>query len=88
MSNVYKLVANQCFAIGFNWVCNFFVALISPILLDKSSSAAYFLFGGSTLLATAVSFFYMVETKGRSLNEIEQAFKNRTATGPKAVRLM
>ncbi|KAJ3577581.1 hypothetical protein NPX13_g2981 [Xylaria arbuscula] len=75
-------------AYGFNWVCNFFVALISPILLDKSSSAAYFLFGGSTALATVVSFLYMVETKGKSLDEIERAFKKQTLAGPKAARLM
>ncbi|KAI1361278.1 general substrate transporter [Xylaria arbuscula] len=75
-------------AYGFNWVCNFFVALISPILLDKSSSAAYFLFGGSTALATVVSFLYMVETKGKSLDEIERAFKKQAVAGPKSVRLM
>jgi hypothetical protein len=56
-------------------VCNFFVAFVCPILLEKSVSSAYFLFGGCTLLATIVSFFYMVETKGKSLVEIERAFK-------------
>ncbi|KAI0401973.1 general substrate transporter [Xylaria palmicola] len=73
---------------GCNWVCNFFVALISPILLDKSASAAYFLFGGSTALATVVSFFYMIETKGRSLDDIDRAFRKRTAASAGAARLM
>ncbi|KAJ5263146.1 hypothetical protein N7478_010751 [Penicillium angulare] len=62
---------------GANWVCNFFVAFICPILLDKSVPSAYFLFGGCTAAATIVSFFYMVETKGKSLAEIERAFKTR-----------
>ncbi|KAI1323175.1 general substrate transporter [Xylariaceae sp. FL0255] len=79
----------SCPVTGCNWVCNFFVALICPILLAKSASGAYFLFGGSTALATIVSFFYMIETKGKSLAEIEQAFKKRVpAAGtapPKAV---
>ncbi|KAI1823684.1 general substrate transporter [Xylaria intraflava] len=64
-------------AYGSNWVCNFFVAFVAPILLDKSASAVYFLFGGFTTVATIVTFFYMVETKGRSLDEIEQAFQKR-----------
>jgi MFS family permease len=61
-------------AYGANWVCNFFVAFICPILLARSACGAYFLFGGCTALATIVSFLYMVETKGRSLDEIERAF--------------
>ena len=61
-------------AYGANWLCNFFVAFISSILLAKSVSGVYFLFGGCTALATIVSFLYMVETKGRSLDEIERAF--------------
>ncbi|MCJ1434761.1 hypothetical protein MMC27_004131 [Xylographa pallens] len=61
----------------FNWCCNFFVAFVCPILLDKSVPSAYFLFGGCTALATLVSYFYMVETKGKSFNEIAKAF-NKT----------
>ncbi|KAI1180330.1 general substrate transporter [Nemania sp. FL0916] len=74
-------------AYGCNWVCNFFVALIAPILLDKSASAAYFLFGGSTALATVVSFFYMVETKGKSLDEIERAFRKRIPAPGAAIQM-
>ena len=62
---------------GFNWVCNWFVAFICPILLDKSSSAAYFLFGACCALTTMVCYFFMVETKGKSLDEIERAFRVR-----------
>jgi hypothetical protein len=65
----------------FNWVCNFFVAFVCPILLDKSVFSAYFLFGGCTALATIVSFFYMVETRGKSLAEIEAAFNNKRSAG-------
>ncbi|PKX89730.1 putative MFS sugar transporter [Aspergillus novofumigatus IBT 16806] len=48
---------------GSNWVTNFLVALTTPILLSKSSFGAYFLFGG---------------TKGKSLDEIEEAFKSKS----------
>ncbi|KAJ5094843.1 hypothetical protein N7456_010704 [Penicillium angulare] len=39
-------------AYGSNWVCNFFVAFVCPILLEKSAPSAYFLFGGCTAVAT------------------------------------
>ena len=60
---------------GSNWLANFLVALTTPILLARSSFGAYFLFGGCTLLTAAVCFFAMPETKGRSLDEIEEAFR-------------
>ncbi|GAA83219.1 MFS sugar transporter [Aspergillus luchuensis IFO 4308] len=63
-----------CLAHGSNWVSNFFVALITPVLLARSSCAAYFLFGGCTALTIVVCGFYMPETKGRSLEEVERCF--------------
>ncbi|RAL05937.1 general substrate transporter, partial [Aspergillus ibericus CBS 121593] len=61
-------------AYGFNWVCNWFVAFICPILLESINFGVYFLFGGCCALTTVVSFLFMVETKGKSLDEIERAF--------------
>lgn len=63
---------------GSNWATNFLVALTTPILLSKSSFGAYFLFGGCSLITAAVCALYMPETKGRSLDEIEDAFKSKT----------
>lgn len=61
-----------------NWLANFLVALTTPILLAKSSYGAYFLFGGCAILTSLVGFFFMHETKGRSLDEIEAAFRRKT----------
>lgn len=73
---------------GASWLCNWFVAFICPVLLAKSGYAAYFLFGGCCALTTIVCFFFMVETKGKSLDEIERAFKMRhTSEGPRGVRM-
>ncbi|KAL6231830.1 hypothetical protein BDW75DRAFT_233263 [Aspergillus navahoensis] len=63
---------------GSNWATNFLVALTTPILLDKSSFGAYFVFGGCSLMTAVVCAVYMPETKGRSLDEIENAFKSRS----------
>ncbi|KAF2722933.1 general substrate transporter [Polychaeton citri CBS 116435] len=69
-------------AYGSAWITNWFVAFVCPILLRKSQWGAYFLFGGCTAFATVVSFFYMVETRGKSLDEIERAFSNARTVGP------
>ncbi|KAI9044082.1 putative MFS sugar transporter [Aspergillus affinis] len=58
-----------------NWVCNFTVALITPILLSKSSFGAYILFGGCCVITVVISWPVMHETKGRNFGEIERAFK-------------
>ncbi|KAF2133665.1 general substrate transporter [Dothidotthia symphoricarpi CBS 119687] len=62
---------------GSNWVTNFLVALSTPILLDRSTYGAYFLFGGCTLLTAVVCMVWMPETKGKSLDEIELAFSRK-----------
>jgi hypothetical protein len=64
---------------GSNWVANFLVALTTPILLSKSSFGAYFLFGGCTIVTVLVCSVFMPETKGKSLDEIESAFRQRTS---------
>ncbi|KAJ5263875.1 hypothetical protein N7478_011480 [Penicillium angulare] len=58
-----------------NWLANFVVALVTPILLSKSSYGAYFLFGGCSIATAAIAAVFMHETKGRSLEEIEATFK-------------
>lgn len=66
-------------AYGSNWLANFLVALTTPILLARFSYAAYFLFGGCTLLTAIVCFIFMPETKGQSLDQIEDAFRRQTS---------
>ncbi|PYI00271.1 hypothetical protein BO78DRAFT_412411 [Aspergillus sclerotiicarbonarius CBS 121057] len=63
-----------CLAHGSNWVANFLIALITPVLLSRSSCAAYFLFGGCTALTVGVCMVWMPETRGRSLEEVERCF--------------
>jgi hypothetical protein len=60
-----------------NWIFNFLVALVTPVLLSKSNCGAYFMFGGCSVIGAAVAAIFMIETKGRSFNEIEEDFKHR-----------
>lgn len=70
---------------GINWVTNFVVALTTPVLLSRSNSGAYFLWAGCLLLTAVVCFIFMPETRGRSLDEIEKAFREETM-GSQALR--
>ena len=45
---------------------------MTPILLAKSNSGVYFLFGSITLATVLVMATYMPETKGRPLESIHQ----------------
>ncbi|RYP48868.1 hypothetical protein DL769_011153 [Monosporascus sp. CRB-8-3] len=56
---------------------NFLVALIVPIMLAKTVYGAYFLFGGCLAMTAAVCWLFMPETRGRSLDEIEESFHHK-----------
>ncbi|ETS79698.1 hypothetical protein PFICI_09551 [Pestalotiopsis fici W106-1] len=66
--------AANSIAQGLAFFTNWLVAILTPILLDKSAFGAYFLFGGLALGTVAVLAAYMPETRGRSLEEIQEAF--------------
>lgn len=57
-----------------NWLVNYIVALTTPIMLQHSSCAAYYLFAGAGLITVIVCFTVMPETKHKTLEEIEEAF--------------
>ncbi|KAE8368804.1 general substrate transporter [Aspergillus caelatus] len=73
---------------GSNWTANFIVALTTPILLSRSSFGAYFLFGGCTLITALICAIFMPETKGRSLDEIEEAFKSKSLGSQSFVQII
>ncbi|KAK3321358.1 general substrate transporter [Cercophora scortea] len=68
---------------GGNWLTNFLVALVTPTLLAKTSYGAYFLFGGCTFVTAVACWLYMPETRGKSLDEIDQAFRESQVSGIK-----
>jgi MFS family permease len=58
-----------------NQYTNWLVGMITPVLLSKSAYGAYFLFGGLALATVAVLAAYMPETRGMSLESIQDAFQ-------------
>ncbi|KAL8665746.1 MAG: hypothetical protein Q9202_002056 [Teloschistes flavicans] len=57
-----------------NWICNFIVALMTPIFLAHSSYGVYFLFGSAILVTGFVCLVYMPESRGKSLQTIHEEF--------------
>lgn len=64
-----------------NSITNFGVAFVTPVLLSKSSSGIYFLFGGASAVTLGVCGVCMPETKGRSLEGIGEAFRRHRVVG-------
>ncbi|KAI0173263.1 putative MFS sugar transporter [Hypoxylon sp. FL1284] len=67
--------AASCAATGLCFATNFVVAVATPALLQASAFGAYFLFGALALGTVAVLAACMPETRGRSLESIQQAFR-------------
>ncbi|KAE9990649.1 hypothetical protein Vi05172_g7040 [Venturia inaequalis] len=67
--------AASCVAQGLGFFTNWLVAMITPVLLTKSAYGVYFLFGGLALGTVAVLAAYMPETRGMSLENIQDAFQ-------------
>ncbi|ESZ92472.1 hypothetical protein SBOR_7135 [Sclerotinia borealis F-4128] len=64
-----------------NWVVNWIIAFTTPIFLSKSQSGCYWLWGGAAMVAVVVAFFWMPETMGKSLEEIDRAFRKGGSEG-------
>ncbi|KAJ7937024.1 general substrate transporter [Mycena leptocephala] len=61
----------QCFGWAINWV----IAFSTPLFLTRSSSGPYFLFGGCALLTVVVCAVFQPETKGLSLDALDEGFE-------------
>lgn len=66
------------FSFSTHWVCNFVVGLFFLELVEKFGVApVYASFGAVSLLAAAFTHYFLVETKGRSLEEIERSLNQK-----------
>ncbi|KAK8557690.1 hypothetical protein V6N12_009917 [Hibiscus sabdariffa] len=64
------------FSFSVHWVCNFMVGLLFLELVERFGvGAVYAGFGSVSLASTIFAYYFLVETKGRSLEEIEMSLK-------------
>jgi hypothetical protein len=65
------------FSATFNWTLCFIVTQFFQSLLDAIGIASVFwCFGGILVIVFILSFFFVPETKGRSLDEIQELFRS------------
>ncbi|CUA77015.1 Quinate permease [Rhizoctonia solani] len=63
-----------------NWLFNFTISKITPILLEDITYGTYLLFAGTTMLGILWTIFFLPETGGYSLEEIGDLFQGSLVT--------
>ncbi|KAK9759385.1 hypothetical protein K7432_017716 [Basidiobolus ranarum] len=61
-----------------NWAFNFIIALVVPPLINSISWGLYIIFGACGVLMFLFVYFFVPETKGKSLEQIDHMFGGRT----------
>ncbi|GAA6063189.1 hypothetical protein JCM10212_006855 [Sporobolomyces blumeae] len=74
--------AAASFGQGVNQAVNFAVAVSGPYFLNASAYGPYFLYGGFSALGVVVGYFFVEETKGKSLEAIDAMFSTAPASTP------
>ncbi|KAJ7066987.1 general substrate transporter [Mycena amicta] len=64
-----------------NWLNNFIVGQVTPTMLTHLGFGTFVFFGAFSLLGGLFVLFFVPETKGVSLEEMEEVFKADRATG-------
>eukprot|EP01138_Halocafeteria_seosinensis_P010689 gb/GECG01010916.1/.p1 GENE.gb/GECG01010916.1/~~gb/GECG01010916.1/.p1 ORF type:complete len:581 (+),score=68.58 gb/GECG01010916.1/:1-1743(+) len=92
LSEIYPLsVRGVAMSIGAtaNWIFSFVTGLMFPVLKGWiQQSGVFYVYGSIAVAATAFIYFFVPETKGLSMEEIEAVFVNRndSAVGNKKQR--
>ena len=61
-----------------NWLNNFIIGLITPPLVEDTGFGAYVFFTVFCLLAGIWTFFFVPETMGRTLEQMDHIFKDHS----------
>lgn len=66
----------------FNWITNFVISLLFPVALEYIGlSITFFIFVVLNIAAVIFSKKYLPETKGKTLEQIEEAFREHSGEG-------
>ncbi|GAA5831306.1 hypothetical protein JCM11251_007829 [Rhodosporidiobolus azoricus] len=68
--------AAASFSQATNQAINFAVAVSGPVFLEVSPSGPYFFYGSLSAVGMIIFFFFMIETKGHSLEAIDTLFSS------------
>ncbi|UNI22889.1 hypothetical protein JDV02_008733 [Purpureocillium takamizusanense] len=62
-----------------NWINNFIVGLITPPLVQNTGFGAYVFFAVFCFLSFAWTFYFVPETNGKTLEEMDEVFKDHSS---------
>lgn len=66
------------------WMCNFIIGLVTPDMLDTIGYGTYIFFAAFCLLALGFTYFFVPETRGKSLEDMDSVFGDTAAHDEKA----
>ncbi|CRG83041.1 Sugar carrier protein C [Talaromyces islandicus] len=69
-----------------NWFNNFIIGLITPPLVQGTGFGAYVFFAVFCVLSGVWTFFFVPETKGRTLEQMDHVFKDNSSSGEEMMR--
>ncbi|PWY82210.1 general substrate transporter [Aspergillus heteromorphus CBS 117.55] len=61
------------------WMCNFIIGLVTPDMLDSITWGTYIFFAAFCLLAFGFTFFFIPETRGKTLEGMDLIFGDTAA---------
>ncbi|OJJ36172.1 hypothetical protein ASPWEDRAFT_172959 [Aspergillus wentii DTO 134E9] len=74
------------YAVMSNWMNNFIIGLITPPLLQNTGFGTYVFFCAFCILAVVWVYFVVPETNGRTLEQMDEVFKDNTGAAEQAHR--
>ena len=57
-----------------NWIFTFLIAFFTPFITDAIGFAYGYFFGGCCFVAVVVVFLFLIESKGRTLEEVDTMY--------------
>ncbi|CAH0014899.1 unnamed protein product [Clonostachys rhizophaga] len=61
------------------WICNFIVGIATPPMLEQIGYGTYIFFGAWCYIAVAWAYFLVPETKGKTLEQMDDVFNDSSA---------
>ncbi|KAL0934976.1 high-affinity glucose [Colletotrichum truncatum] len=67
------------------WLCNFIVGVATPPMMDQLGFGTYVFFGAWCFIASVWAFYLVPETKGKTLEQMDEVFKDTSAQEEKEI---
>ncbi|KAH8803545.1 general substrate transporter [Xylogone sp. PMI_703] len=61
------------------WMCNFIIGLVTPDMLSSITWGTYIFFAAFCLIAFTFTYFFIPETQGKTLEDMDMVFGDMTA---------